>query len=221
MELSGSLFHPAWLVLFSAPVAVALYYALRWADRARLRDSGQQHVWLGATVFLFFLWNMRVEIEPGFYWHLSGMVIVTLMLRWSLAVLAGTLAQLAVVATGLNDWSGLPPSLFFGVVLPASLTQVILGLTRAYAPKHFFVYVLVNAFLAGGFIFLFTGFLVVGGLLLLEVYPWHELKQNFLFLVPMMAFPESMLNGWLAAIIVAYKPHWIGSFSDEEYLHGK
>jgi len=221
MELSGSLFHPAWLVLFATPVAVALFYALRWADWTRLRDERQQHVWLGVIVFLFFLWNMRVEIQPGFFWHLSGMVIATLMLRWSLAVLAGTIALLAVTLSGLNDWSGLTPSLFFAVVLPATLTQVILGITRAYAPKHFFVYVLVNAFLAGGLIFLFVSLLVVGGLLLLEVFPWHELKQNFLHLVPMMAFPESMLNGWLAAIIVAYKPHWIGSFSDEEYLHGK
>ncbi len=221
MELSGSLFHPVWQAVFALPVGLALWYAVRWADRARLRDRNQQHVWLGTIVFLFFLWNMRVEIEPGFWWHLSAMVVVTLMWRWSLAVLAGSIAQSAVAAVGLNDWSGLLPSLFLGVVLPASLTQVILGLTRAYAPKHFFVYVLVNAFLAGGFIFLFTAFLVVGGLLALGVYPWHELKQNFLFLVPMMAFPESMLNGWLAAIVVAYKPHWIGSFDDEEYLRGK
>ncbi len=221
MELSGTLFHSAWQLAFSAFVLPALYYSLRWADWSRLRDQRQQHVWLGVIVFLFVLWHMRVELEPGFAWHLSGMVLVTLMLRWSLAILAGTIALVAVIATTSQDWTSLLPSLFFVVVLPASLTQVILGLTRAYAPKHFFVYVLVNAFLAGGLIFLFSGFLVAGGLLLLNVYPWHELKQNFIYLVPMMAFPESMLNGWLAAIIVAYKPHWIASFSDEEYLRGK
>jgi len=201
MELSGSLFHSAWLVLFGSVYLVALRYALRWADWGRLKDARQQHVWLGAIVFLFFLWNMRVEIQPGFYWHLSGMVIVTLMLRWSLAVLAGSIALAGVVLAGLNDWSGF--------------------LTRAYAPKHFFVYVLVNAFAAGGFIFLVMSLCIVGGLLSLGVYPWHEMKQNFLYLMPMMFFPESMLNGWLAAMIVIYKPHWISSFSDEEYLHGK
>ncbi len=221
MELSGSLFHPAWLALFGLLVFPALFYALRWADWERLKDQRQQHVWLGVIVFLFFLWNMRVEIQPGFFWHLTGMVVATLMLRWSLAILAGTIALVAITATGLNDWSGLLPSLFFVVVLPASLTQVILGLSRAYAPKHFFVYVLVNAFLASGVIFLLEGLLVVGGLAMLEIFPWHELKQNFVYMVPMMAFPESMLNGWLTAIVVAYKPHWICSFSDEEYLHGK
>jgi uncharacterized membrane protein len=221
MELSGSLFHSAWLVLFGAVYLVALWYALRWADWSRLKDARQQHVWLGTIVFLFFLWNMRVEIQPGFYWHLSGMVIITLMLRWSLAILAGSLALLGVVLAGFNDWSGFLPSAVFAVVLPATLTQVILGLTRAYAPKHFFVYVLVNAFAAGGFIFLVMSACIVGGLLSLGVYPWHEMKQNFLYLMPMMFFPESMLNGWLAAMIVIYKPHWIISFSDEEYLHGK
>ena len=221
MELSGSLFDPAWLVLFGLLYLPALWYALRWADWARLRESRHQNVFLGAIVFLFFLWNMRVEIQPGFFWHLSGMVVITLMLRWSLAVLAGSMALAGVVLAGLNDWSGFLPSVVLAVVLPATLTQVILGLTRAYAPKQFFVYVLVNAFLAGGVIFLLMALFIVGGLVIFEVYPWHEMKQNFVHLVPMMFFPESMLNGWLTAMIVIYKPHWISSFSDEEYLHGK
>ncbi len=221
MELSGSFFHPIWLAPFWVLDGLALFYALRWADWTRLRDQRQQNVWLGTMVFLFFLWNMRVELQPGFFWHLSGMVIVTLMLRWSLAVLAGSIALLAITLVGLGDWGALPLSLFVVVILPASLTQVVLGLTRAYAPKHFFVYVLVNAFLTGGLVFLVASLLVVGSLLWLEIFPWYAIKQNFVQMIPMMAFPESMLNGWLAAIIVAYKPHWIASFSDEEYLRGK
>lgn len=222
MELSGSLLHPSWQWLFAAVYLPALWLALRWADWRRLRASSRElNLWLGTAVFLFALWNLRVEVEPGFVWHLSGMVIVTLMVRWSLAILAGSLALAGVILAGLNDWSAFLPTAVFAVVLPATLTQVVLGLARAYAPKQFFVYVLVNGFLAGGLVFVTMSLCIVGGLLALGIYPWHEMKQNFLFLVPMMFFPEAMLNGWLAAIFVIYKPHWIHSFSDEEYLHGK
>ncbi len=221
MELSGSLFHPFWQVLFAGLFFVAAWFALRWANWRRLRDKDQQHVFLGAVVFLFFLWNMRVEMLPGFYWHLSGMVIVTLMFGWSLAIVAGSLALAGVMLAGLNDWGGWFPSVVLAVLMPASITQVILGITRVYVPKHFFVYVLVNAFLAGGLVFVIMASLITGGLLLMGAYPWWDLQQKFLNVTPMMFFPECMLNGWIIAMLVGFKPHWVGTFSDEEYLHGK
>lgn len=221
MELSGSLFHVAWLISFGLAYLLTLFFALRWFNWSRLRDRTQQHVYLGAIVALFFLWNMRIQIEPGFYWHLSAMVVFTLMFGWSLALIGGSLALLGVIAVGLNDWTGFFPSVILCVLMPATLTQVILGLVRAHLPKHFFVYVLVNAFLAGGLIFIIMALSITAGLLLMESYSLAELKNRFLIYLPMMVFPESMLNGWIAAILVGFKPHWIGSFNDEEYLKGK
>ena len=221
MELSGSLFHSAWLIIFGLMYSTALFFALRWLDWPRLRDRVQQHVYLGSIVMLFFLWNLRIEIEPGFYWHLSAMVVFTLMFGWSLAVVGGSLALLGIIIAGLNEWSGFLPSVVLCVLIPATLTQVILGLVRAYLPRHFFVYVLVNAFLAGGLIFTIMALSITSGLLLMDSYTLAELKSRFLIYLPMMVFPESMLNGWIAAILVGFKPHWVGSFSDEEYIKGK
>lgn len=221
MELSGSLFHEAWLIIFGLVYAVAMLFALRWLYWPRLRDRAQQHVYMGGIVILFFLWNLRIEIEPGFFWHLSAMVVFTLMFGWSMALIGGSLALLGIITAGLNEWSGFFPSVIFCVLIPATLTQVMLGLVRAYLPKHFFVYVLVNAFLAGGFIFLIMALSITAGLLLMESYTLAELESRFLIYLPMMVFPESMLNGWIAAILVGFKPHWVGSFNDEEYIKGK
>ena len=222
MELSGSLFHVAWLWWFGAIYIPALLLALKWGRwRQLLQDSSRQHLFFGSIVLLYALWHLRVEMLPGFYWHLSGMVIITLMFGWSRALVIGSLALLCIVLTGLNDWAGLLPSLVLCVLLPASLTQVVLGISRAYAPKHFFVYVLVDAFLAGAVIFLLMAGLISGGLLLMGSYSWAELKHNFFSLAPMMMFPEAMFNGWITALLVAFKPDWISSFNDEEYLHGK
>ena len=89
--------------------AAALYAwllsrALRWANWRRLADSDQLNVFLGAIVCVLLLWTLRTEVQPGFSWHLSAMVTLTLMFGWSLAIVAGSLALLGTTLVGLSDW---------------------------------------------------------------------------------------------------------------------
>ncbi|MBT8429823.1 MAG: energy-coupling factor ABC transporter permease [Gammaproteobacteria bacterium] len=221
MEFSGELFPTSWLWSFAALYAWLLSRALRWADWKRLADSVQLNVFLGAVVCVSLMWTLRTEVQPGFAWHLSGMVALTLMFGWSLAIIAGSLALFAATIVGLNDWAGLVPSALVFIVLPAGLTQLILGLARAYLPKHYFIYVFINAFLAGGVVSLITAFVATGLLLFAEAYSLQNLSDSYLLFLPLMFFPEAVLNGWLISIMVGFKPHWVGSFRDEEYLHGK
>lgn len=221
MEFSGELFPASWLWLSAALYAWLISRALRWANWRRLADRGQLNLFLGAVVCLLLLWTLRTEIQPGFTWHLSAMVTLTLMFGWSLAVIVGSLALLATTLAGLNDWPGFPPTVLVFIVLPAALTQLVLGLARAYLPKHYFVYVFVNAFFAGGLVSVLVALTATGLLLLAGAYPFHRLSETYLLFLPLMFFPEAVLNGWLIAIMVGFKPHWVGSFRDEEYLHGK
>jgi uncharacterized membrane protein len=221
MEFSGELFPTSWLWSFAALYAWLLSRALRWADWGRLADNVQLNVFLGAVVCVLLMWTLRTEIQPGFAWHLSGMVALTLMFGWSLAIIAGSLALFATTIVGLNDWVGLVPSALVFIVLPAGLTQLILGLARAYLPKHYFIYVFINAFLAGGLVSVIIALVATGLLLSAEAYSMQNLSDSYLLFLPLMFFPEAVLNGWLISIMVGFKPHWVGSFSDEEYLHGK
>lgn len=221
MEFSGELFPTSWLWASAVLYAVVFTRVLRWADWKRLADRNQLNVFLGAVVCLLGIWTMRTEVQPGFYWHLSGMVTLTLMFGWSLAILAGSLALFAATVAGLNDWSGLLPSALVFIVLPATLSQVLLGLARAYLPKHYFVYVFFNAFFAGGLISLLTALTATGLLLVADAYSLQKLSDTYLLFLPLMFFPEAVLNGWMISIMVGFKPHWVGSFRDEEYLQGK
>jgi len=221
MEFSGELFPSSWLWVSAVLYAVLLTRAVRWADWKRLADQGQLNVFLGAVVCVLMLWTLRTEVQPGFYWHLSGMVALTLMFGWSLAIIAGSLALLAATVAGLNDWSGLLPSALVFIMLPAALTQTLLGLARAYLPKHYFVYVFVNAFFAGGLVSILVALTATGLLLGADAYSLQSLSDTYLLFLPLMFFPEAVLNGWLISIMVGFKPHWVGSFRDEEYLHGK
>jgi len=207
--------------LFGALYAWLMSRALRWANWRRLAHADQLNVFLGSVVCVLMLWTLRAEVQPGFAWHLSGMVTLTLMWGWSLAVIAGSLALLASALFGLVDWWGLVPSALVFVVLPAALTQVVLGLTRAYLPKHYFIYVFVNAFFTGGVVAILVMLGATGLLLAADAFSLQKLQDSYLLFLPLMFFPEAVLNGWLVSIMVGFKPHWVGSFRDEEYLHGK
>jgi uncharacterized membrane protein len=221
MELAGSLFTTAWLVALGGLLLPGLWLALRWADWRRLADREQLHVFFGACVFLMLLWSLRTEIQPGLSWHLSGMVALTLMFGWSLALLGGCLSLLGITLAGLNDWGGYVPSAVVEVLLPTTLTQVVLGLVRAYLPKHYFIYVFINAFLAAGLVAVVSALATTALLLVVGAYPLERLRETYLLFLPLMFFPEAVLNGWIMSILVGFRPAWVGSFRDEEYLDGK
>ncbi|MCP5430180.1 MAG: energy-coupling factor ABC transporter permease [Chromatiaceae bacterium] len=168
----------------AALYAWLLTRALRWAHWRRLADADQLNVFLGAAVCVLLLWTLRTEIQPGFHWHLSTMVTLTLMFGWSLAVVAGSLALLGATLFGLNDWSGLAPTALVFIMLPAALTQVLLGLARAYLPKHYFVYVFVNAFFAGGLVTVLVALTASGLLLAAGAFPLQRLIDNYLLFLP-------------------------------------
>lgn len=218
MELSGGLFPVSWLWIFGLSLLPVYWYALRWLDLKRLQQ--QSNAFFGSVVFLLVLWALRTELQVGLHWHVSGMVFFTLMWGWSLALVGGALALLGEVLAGLSDWTALAPNLWLQVVLPASLTMVVLGLTRAWLPKHFFVFVFVNAFFCGG---LMAAVLALAAALLLFLsgaYPWASLGNEFLVLIPLMVFPEAFINGGITTVLVGLRPQWVSSFRDEEYIDG-
>jgi len=221
MELSGELFSASALVWSWVAAMPLLAGALWMAPWHRLRDPEKQHVFLAACVSLMVLWLVRTEVTPALTFHLLGMTALTLMVGWSRAVIGGTLVLAAVTVAGASQTSGFALSLLTAVLAPATLTQVGLVLVRSFLPKHFFVFVFVNAFLMAGLAGLASGFLALAILSLGEVHRSDELGRVVLPFFPLMFFPEAILNGWLVTLLVALRPRWIWSFRDEEYLHGK
>jgi uncharacterized membrane protein len=221
MTIDGALFSPAALWAMNILFALALLGALRLAPWRKFRDSEQLHVFLGATVALVLLWHLEAKVQPGLSFHLLGVTAITLMFGWSLAVIAASLALLGVTLNGGGGWDGFALNALVCGVVPITLTQVLLILIRWYLPKHFFVYVLVNGFLTAGFVGAATGYLAAGLLVASGAYTFAQLDQTVLPFFPLMFLPEAILNGWLLAVLVAFKPNWVYSFSDEQYLHGK
>jgi len=221
MSVDSALFTIELNWMFSILFGTALVGAVRMAPWRKLRDPEQLHVFLGAVVALLVLWHMRANVQPGLSFHLLGVTAVTLMFGWSLAVIAASLALIGVSINAGPDWPGFAINAMVTGVVPITLTQILLVLIRWYLPKQFFVYVLVNGFLTAGFVALVSGYLVTGLLVLSGAYTFAELAQTFLPFFPLMFLPEAFLNGWVMAVLVAFRPNWVYSFSDEQYLKGK
>jgi uncharacterized membrane protein len=221
MTVDSALFPPVVHWLIGVLYALILVQAVRMAPWGRLRSAHLIHVFFGTTVIIMFLWHMKADVQPGLSFHLLGVTAVTLMFGWSLAVIAASLALVGLYINTGPDWSGFALNAMVSGVIPITLTQILLILIRWYLPKQFFVYVLVNGFLTAGLVGIICGYLVTGLLVLSGAYTFAELGQTFLPFFPLMFLPEAMLNGWIMVVLVAFRPQWVYSFSDEQYLKGK
>jgi len=221
VELSGELFSTAFRLWAGMLYAILLVLALRLAYWRRLLEREQLHLFLGSCVALILLWQIRVQVDSTWSFHLLGITAVTLMLGWSFAVLAGSIVELALSLNHAQNWEGFALNAFLLILIPATLTQVILVLVRSLLPRNFFIFVLVNAFLTAGLAALVSGFLAVGLLLYSGAQDWEYLRLSLVPFFPLMFLPEAVVNGWIVTILVLYKPGWVSSFSDELYLNGK
>ncbi len=221
MEVAGSLFSESTHWWFGGLYLLMLVLSVRMAPWRRLLNSEQLNVFLGACVALILLWHVRAQIDPAWAYHLLGVTALTLMFGWSLAVLGTTIVLMAVTFNVTHGWDGFFINALILGVLPATLTQFSLVLARSYLPKNFFVYVLVNGFLTAGLVGLFGGYLASWLLVLSGTFSMFELEQNIIPFFPLMFLPEAILNGWIMTILVVYRPAWVGSFSDVQYINGK
>ncbi|MBU0500707.1 MAG: molecular chaperone DnaJ [Gammaproteobacteria bacterium] len=221
MEFASSLFTTGSLWIISILDALFVVLALRHAPWRRLAESGRSNSYFAMLVALMLLWGMRTEVTIGLQYHLLGITSLTLMFGWSLGLIGSILALLGVTLAGWSQWSALPFSIVTVGIVPVSLTFISLLVVRAYLPKHFFVFVFVNAFIAGGLVGLICGFIAVAMLVMSGVHTPDRLLDGVMPFFPIMFFPEGVLNGWIMSLVVVFKPDWVYSFSDEEYLAGK
>lgn len=221
MEIAGKLLPDLWLWVMGLILLPLYFKALMWSDGARLEREQLYSPYFGSLVFLLLLWTLRIQVLDGLYWHVSGMVLLTLMWGWSLSIIGGALVVVGATLAGMNDWPGILPALLLQVVLPASFTQLVLGLVRAWLPKHYFIFVFVNAFLCAGLVAVVLALSVAMILGASGGHAWGQLGSEWLRLIPLMIFPEAFINGMVISVLVGLRPQWVWSFRDEEYLKDK
>jgi uncharacterized membrane protein len=106
-------------------------------------------------------------------------------------------------------------------VLPILFTRVFLYACQRWLPHNFFIYIFINAFLAGAVSILLAGLASAWLQVQTGVHAPDTVSTGFLQILPMLMFGEGFLNGALMSLVVAYKPRWVATFHDRWYLQGK
>lgn len=202
--------------------AIALFVvgrSINWT--ALISDKRQQHIVFGATAAVFVLWIFRTGIYEGLNVHFLWLSALTLTLGFRWSVISASLALLGVTLAGMEPWTMLGVNGLLGVFLPIGLTYFIYVIAFHKIPRHLFVYIFVCAFFPGA-IAIAAKMLALGGYYTLDgIHSWMVAKDNYMILVPLMLFPEGLLNGMTITLLIIYKPEWVYTFHDKFYIDGK
>ncbi|WP_374328211.1 energy-coupling factor ABC transporter permease [Azonexus sp.] len=203
----------AWLPLFARSI---------WrAPWKRLAASEQSNLWLGMIVLLMLVWSLKAGVKPGLALHLLGANIFTLAFGPHLAFVGLSLVVLGVT---LNGGAGVFAYGVNALLLAGFSVLVSSQLFRCLSsilPKHFFVYIFVNAFVSSGLVIMSVGLASSVLLGLSGAYSWAFLFEEHFPYYLLLAFSESWLSGMVVTLFVVYRPQWVASFDDSSYLSGK
>jgi len=200
------------LNLFLAALALATALLLRpW----RLLTGATRLTPLLATLTLLpWLWALPSLHRMPLQLQGSGACLVVLMLGWPLAVpVLCVVGVLAALISPMTWDTALDITVWLGLV-PATLALVLGALIRRWIGLHLFVYVLGRSFIG-------TALCVFAAALLAQA-SGHTLPgvDESLTTIAhwLIAWGDAFLTGMATAILVAYKPDWLATWSDRLYL---
>jgi len=183
-----------------------------------LRANRLENLFLAMVVVIAGLWLMRAGVHPGLEVHLLGATVLTLMFGWRLAIVNGTLVLAALSALGVHGWGGFGVNLAILVVIPVLCSHWIGALAYRWLPHHLFVYLLVCGFFGGIAALLASAGSAALLWWLTGPYGGSVILSDFIIILPLLAFPEGFMTGTIMTMLVVFKPEWVRSFDDRDYL---
>jgi uncharacterized membrane protein len=144
---------------------------------------------------------------------LSGSCLLMLMLGWPGAVLMLVPMGLGMLITGLAPDEALHRAVWLGVA-PATLALLMGAGLRRWLPNHLFIYILGRGF----FITALAAGLAGAASSLLHGLPPGLDAGDLMLARGLAASGDAFITGMLVAIFVAFRPHWLATYSDRLYL---
>lgn len=221
MNFQPELFSTAWHVFAALCGAGGGLWILRTAPWRRLLDGHQLNAVLGAAVTLTLLWSLNAGVYPGLNLHLLGAMAATLIFGPQLALVVLGLALAGVTLNGSVEWGAYPINFLVMGMVPVALCSLYSRIVRRWLPRHFFVYIFVNAFLGAALVVLLQGAIASLTLFAAGAYPAEKLLSEYLPFFLLLGFAEAWLSGMALTLLVVYYPEWVASFDDRSYLMNK
>nr|WP_086941030.1 energy-coupling factor ABC transporter permease [Thaumasiovibrio occultus] len=198
-------------------LCLTVFFPKEWWPKLR-REPAYQHQVFATILIVLALWHLRAGVVDGLAIHFLGITTLALCHGWRIAMWMAVIPVLSTAVLGYVPWSQLGWHAILFSVLPAWLSyQVGYWVWRLMA-RHFFVYLFFGVFFNAALVMVIT---MVGNSALhhwLVGGSWALIWDNYLVLLPILLFPEALLNGMAMTLLVVYRPHWVRTFSEREYF---
>lgn len=213
-------FIPQWLQITTTLItAIMLPACIRFADwQAIIRVPVRQHLIYASLVFLVLLWLISVRHIEGLLLHFAGITTVTLLVGWRFTLLTGALATIAYTLLCGQEIAAAPLAWLLSVVVPASLSRLLVHHLQGIQFRNLFIYLLGAGF--GGGVLSAIG-MSVAGLAVLSLIGQTDRVSYALEnwpLIALIAFPEGFINGMVLSMIVVWYPDTVKTFDSVKYL---
>lgn len=197
-----------------AAYALVVVLALRSAPWRRLADPALLQVWLGASVTVLALWQIKAGIKPGLDLHLIGASALTLIAGPQLAIAGLSLVLLVSAALGAGSLASIAYAGLLLIAVPVAVTALIVRLSARYLPRHLFVYLFVAVFFGTALATAVTALTINGVLAFASVYPAKYLYNHYLPYLLLLAWPEALLTGMALTLMTVFRPAWVETFDE-------
>ncbi len=201
------------------------FLAWRWlmsGDWRRLAEPARLNLFLGATVAVLVLWQIRTGVKPGLAFHLYGIAAMTLMFGFWRATFAGALVLLANAAFGRGSWTSLGADALLMAALPAAVSWSVYRLLDRRLPNHFFIYVLGNGFFGAALSVAAIGLATTAVMAVAGAYSLEYLLTYYTpYATLLISWAEAFSTGMAITVMAVYRPAWLETFDDARYIENK
>lgn len=205
-----------WAAVLAAPILLWAVLGVPWQ---RLQEHKRaQHVFFLFVLVVAGAWHLDAGILPGLHFHLLGMTAATLLMGWRLALVAGLFIQCVLVASGKLWWAALPMQWLTSVAVPVFASYGGWWLVNRYFPKNPFVYLILGCFFNAVAAQVLANLAQVFALWWCDVYSVEKMWENYLYLLPLMLFPEGVINGMFITAMVVFHSRWVSTFDEQSYF---
>lgn len=198
---------------------ILLGYAIKGVNWRLFRDnSSLQHFFLGSIVVLSLLLSMQAGLLAGLEFHLMGYTALTLLMGWRLALLVGVGVGLFGLLFGFVSIDNFAYQYLINCALPVLFSWNWLRFVERNLPKNPFIYIMAATFFNAGLTHAFSDSIKAFNLVAMDVYSLEQVWREYLRYLPLIMFPEGVINGMFITGMVVFGPHWLSSFDEDEYF---
>lgn len=181
-------------------------------------ETGYQHLVFASAVMLFMLWIINASVRDGLALHFLGITTLVLCHGWRIAITICLIPLSLMLGLGLLPWQEAGLFAATTYLLPGLFSYLIFALSYRYLTRHLFVYIFIAGFLNAALTIVLQISLTSGWYWLEGGYSWDVIYNDYLQMAILIWFPEALLNGSAITLMSIYRPHWLRTFYDNEYL---